>query len=433
MKDSENVDVETYTIGSVLVVTEDSMENFGRCEAAGVTHKSFTYQQNQIVWDSMSKVYRRGCQLDPLIVSQQLQTDGVLESIGGIGSLLDYAHAVETSTRLDEYIKILRNNELKRDLLRIAMTAGDMSTKTENAQDVVDYLDKEIGRLGSSAISDKTRTMSQIAQDGQEELLRMVSGQPFQKGLLTGFPSFDSLINGLQPKSMVVIAARPSVGKTAIVMNFAENIIAHSPGKRILFFSLEMDGMSILQRIVSSISGVPISRMRDGLVSEEQKRAIKQATEALCSNDNLMVNDSSDMTISQIRAVARHKALRGKIDLIIVDYLQFVQAPGQSKDVQTAEISRGMKAMAKELGCPVVVLSQLNRDSEKTDRRPKLSDLRDSGAIEQDADVVAFLWPNVQEGIVELLVAKNRTGPIGKIDLVFKAQITQYREKGYMP
>ncbi|NDH17696.1 MAG: replicative DNA helicase, partial [Opitutae bacterium] len=285
-------------------------------------------------------------------------------------------------------------------------------------------------------------------QQAMEQIQRMLSREETD-GILTGYRDLDSLTNGFKPGEMIVLAARPSVGKTSLAMNIVENV-AFSPNyqkspKNSLVFSLEMSATSLAMRLICGKARVNMNDLRRGFVPKSLAEKLHQTSRDF-QQAALWVDDTSGLSINQIRAKGRRLKMRKKLDFVVVDYLQLISADGrlQSRENQISDISRGLKAMAKELEVPVLVLSQLNRDSEKEKREPRLSDLRESGAIEQDADVVILLGKH-QKGVdvresdmdgeaseeedyepIQLILAKQRNGPTGKVNLAFRRKFTRF-------
>lgn len=424
-----DIAAEKRLLSSIVSMPDESLLRLSECEVQGITERSFFDANNQILWSAIHAVGSNGKNIELYSIYEKLKELGKLETIGGVQAISGMA-SLSCSIFLEENVKSVRQLELRRNLMRVTDTATMMASELKYDVDgVVSYIDAEVQKIGETSVGDTTQTMEQVAKANEEELGCLINGVSVKDGLITGFPTLDRFTNGLQPKTMVVVAARPSVGKTSLVMNIAERIITKETNKSILFFSLEMDSLAIIKKLICSMSGVSMGRMADGFITTNQREEVKKAKETI-EKSNFWINENSDLTISKMRAIARQKNRRKKLDLIIIDYIQFIQPNDlkANKETQTSEISRNIKAMAKEIGCPVIALSQLSRDSDKGERRPKLSDLRDSGAIEQDADVVTFLWPNRDTGLVELLIAKNRTGMTGVCELQFKPEITKFVE-----
>jgi len=427
-----NLDAEQGLL-ACLLMDDDASSIMNECRTRNMTRDFFYHPNHQILFQAVLHLYKENKKPNLVTMSEELKAMGLLETIGGVASLSDYTRLIETTTHASSWIDIVAGLYMRRKLMHVC------SVGLEGAQNMATDLDAVVGGLDSgiltleaSAYGDKTRLMSKVTDERRDVIDLMLEGKPRPTGLMTGFCDFDNITGGLQPKTMMVLAARPSVGKTSLAMNIAENIMLKNKDRTVLFFSVEMDAGAIQDKIISSISGIPLGRIKDGLTTTEERQRLHEAVEYINST-KFLINDSSDLTVNQIRAIARQKNLRHKVDLIIVDYIQFIKGVEgtTSREQEVAGFSRNLKAMAKELDVPVIVLSQLNRDSDKNERRPKLSDLRDSGSIEQDADIVSFLWKNPEKDYVELITAKNRTGGTGMVKLSFNAPITKFTSLAY--
>jgi replicative DNA helicase len=309
----------------------------------------------------------------------------------------------------------------------------------------IEKIEQDIFEISSGRVTEGATPIREALDGAVNNIQALLSGKDDIDGVLSGFRDLDGMTYGFHPGQMIVLAARPSVGKTSLAMNFAEHAMLPAGGRKsagVLVFSLEMTAEDLAMRLICSRSRVDMKRIRDRVVSKQDMADIVTTTKEL-KQSPLWIDDNSSSTILDIRAKARRLHTKNKLGLVVVDYLQLIRGsdPRVPREQQIADMSRGMKGMAKELGVPVVVLSQLNRESEKENRDPRISDLRESGSIEQDADVVLLLHrpkkrdddEAVQDGAmasdvehIKLIIAKQRNGPIGDVDLTFVRRYTRY-------
>lgn len=372
-------------------------------------------------------------------LADHLNTRKRLDAIGGPVLLAEIADYEATSANIVHHARIVRDKAVKRRLIRVASeiveSAFDQEGGGEHLLDAAQSKIFEIGQAEARSTFCSLDDELQIAMDHVEKLME-------RKGELTGVPTgfrdLDVDTGGLQPGELVVVAARPSMGKTALALNIARNA-AVEHGKKVAIFSLEMTRLSLVLRLLASEARVDFNSIRKGFGTQNEQKELQWAAGRL-NDSKLWIDDSGMVTILEIRAKCRRLAAEHGLDLVLVDYLQLVHSdkPSQRKDLEVGEISHGLKALAKELELPVVALSQLNRGPEQRDpdkRRPNMGDLRESGAIEQDADVIAFIYrdevynkDSPDKGIAELLIEKQRNGPTGKIKLQFEGRFARFND-----
>jgi replicative DNA helicase len=368
-----------------------------------------------------------------------LNSQKTLDAIGGPVFLAEIADYEATAANVVHHARIVRDKSVKRSLISVATEIAEAGYDQVDAADrLLDSAESKIFEIGQK----KARTAFRSLHDEMHEALDYVEALMQRGGELTGVPTgfrdFDEMTGGLQPGELVVIAARPSMGKTALALNIARNA-AIEKSKKIAIFSLEMTKRALALRLLASEASIDFSGFRKGFGRAEEFRKLTQAGGKL-ADANIWIDDSGMITILEIKAKCRRLSSERGLDLVIVDYLQLAHGdtPTSRKDLEIAEISHGLKALAKELDIPVIALSQLNRGPEQRDpdkRRPNMGDLRESGAIEQDADVIAFIYRDEvynpteeNHGIAELIIAKQRNGPTGTVKLQFTARYALFHD-----
>src|SRR5450432_192371 len=360
-----------------------------------------------------------------------------LQPIGDVGYVSSLTDGVPDRPSIEHYVKIVRDKALLRGLISAANTAiARASDQSDLAEDVLSDAEAAIFQLSDKRIGRGFMGVQEIVKESFGSVDALLQRGQRITGLATHYEDLDSMTCGLQRSDLVIIAARPSMGKTAFAMNIAENA-AIEDGKTVAVFSLEMSKEALLQRMLCSVAQVDSHRFRTGSLWQDDTRKVQRAMEKLAQAP-IYIDDTPGIAVGEMRAKARRlKQSKGALDLIVVDYLQLMSGGGKRYENRTQEvsaISRGLKALAKELAVPVVALSQLSRapESRGGDHRPQLADLRESGSIEQDADVVAFIFREEVynhddlelNGIAELIIGKQRNGPIGKIKLAFQKNFT---------
>jgi replicative DNA helicase len=370
---------------------------------------------------------------------EELRTTKQLEAVGGVPYLMQVSSRIPTTAQAVYFIEKVRELYLLRELIKVTTSAVEQCFNYQGGlEEFIDKVEQDVFRVTQDRVSDAAKPMKEPAHEAMTIINKLMMKKGEKTGVVTGFKDLDDLTFGFQKQEMIVLAARPSVGKTSLALNIAEAAVL--PGHRLdpvptLIFSLEMSSSQLALRMLCSRARVNIKMLRDGMLPKqgpEQQRLVDVADEL--SKSPLFIDDSGHLTIMELRAKARRLYTRYKLGLIVVDYLQLLSPsdPKIPREQQVAEASRGLKAMAKELDLPVFVLSQLNRSSEKEGRAPRLSDLRESGSIEQDADVVLMLAPpkdvdeKFQASAYDLVVAKQRNGPVGQFQLTFLKDITRF-------
>src|SRR3984957_268780 len=432
-----SVEAEEYLLSCCLI---DGAEVVARCLEARISPDSFYVPAHGIVFEKLLDLYGRQVPIDVAVLGEELKTSRQLDSIGGYAFLTRVSGSIPTTAQAGYFIERVREQHLLREIIRSATGAVEECFNFSGGIDeFVDQVEARIFAVKQSRVSEGARPMGVRTKEAMNVVHKMMMKKGEMTGAPSGFHDLDRLTFGFQRQEMIVLAARPSMGKTSFALNVAEAVVLPKKGEAFptLVFSLEMSGSQLALRMLCSRARVKMQALRDGILSkngDEQQRLVSAADEF--SKAPLYIDDSSNLSIMQLRAKARRVHSRHKLGLIIVDYLQLL-SPVDSKvprEQQVAEASRGLKALAKELDVPVVVLSQLNRSSEKENRAPKLADLRESGSIEQDADVVLMLSRpkdadekfQVAAESMELIVAKQRNGPVGEQRLTFLKDFTRF-------
>ena len=435
----QNIEAEQSVLGAIL------LDNEAINQALEVlTTEDFYRESHREIFRVMVELTDRSQPVDAITLTDALRTKGALERIGGAAYIAELTALVPTAANVAHYARIVREKAVLRSLASIATQIA--SSAYDQPSDVDEFLDEaehRIFEISEQRIRPAFHTMPELTRDSLKLIERLYERKELVTGVPTGFLDLDRVTAGLQPSDLVIIAARPSVGKTALALNIAAFAATEAdPRIGVAFFSLEMSKEQLVLRLLCSEARVDSARARAGYLGERDFPKLAQAAARL-SEANIYIDDSSDITPIQLKAKCRRlkRERSSNLGLVIVDYLQLMRAarPGESREKEIAEISRSMKALAKELKVPVVALSQLNRQVEtRPDRRPLLADLRESGALEQDADVIAFIYrdemyhrDSKEAGVAEVIIAKQRNGPTDVVKLTYLNQYTRF--ENYAP
>ena len=433
-----SLEAEEYLLSCCLL---DGSDVVSRCLEARIRPESFYDPKHGIIFERMLDLYNRQAPIDVSVVAEELKTSRQLEQVGGYAFLTQVSSRIPTTAQASYFIERVREQALLREIIRSATGAvEDCYAFSGGIDEFVDQIEQKLFSVTQNRVSESAKQMREPTREAMNVITKMMMKKGELTGVSSGFKDLDSLLWGFQRTEMIVLAARPSMGKTSLALNFAEAAAMpkkSQPVAPVMVFSLEMGASQLALRMLCSRARVNMKLLRDGLLSkngEEQTRLLEAADEF--SKAPIFIDDSSAISIMQLRAKARRVHARTPLGFIVVDYLQLLSPtdPRVPREQQVAEASRGLKALAKELNVPVLVLSQLNRSSEKDNRTPRLSDLRESGSIEQDADVVLMLARprdadekfQVAADSAELIVAKQRNGPVGELKLTFLRDITRF-------
>ena len=409
--------------------------------------EDFYKPDHQKVYQVCQELFQKGEPIDLLSVSNRLKEKGVLDEIGGNSYLTELINSVPTPTHVLNYAKIVHRKRILRDLIGASQEIGLLALNESDDTDVI--LDKAEHRIFSIAQKNLTQNfvcVKETLEDAFNRIDMLSKHQYGLRGLPTGFKDLDNILAGLQKSDLIILASRPTLGKSSLALNMAANT-AINQNVAVGFFSLEMSKDQIVDRLISSLSGVDLWRLRTGRLSSEGEEndftKIRQALDIL-SRAPIYIDDAAASNVLQIKAMSRRLQAEKGLGLVIIDYLQLVEPlnPVASPVQQVSENSRALKAMAKELNIPVLVISQLSRAVEqRSPQIPRLADLRQSGTIEQDADVVLFIYredrynpDTARKGIADVIISKHRNGPVGRVELYFDERTTTFKhlEKGFV-
>lgn len=432
-KPPHSLEAEIGLIGSCLI-DSDAIS-----AATDIVSQDFSRSTNGAVWKAIKSISERGDVIDIVSVGEELVRNGQLEDIGGYTALHDLVAQTPTSANVSYYASSVRTKATLRRILAAASRISEIAySDPADADEALDRVEAEIYAVARTSKRKDFASMQSLVDDAISRLDWIRHNRGSGYGVGSGLASLDHMTSGFQSSDLTILAARPSVGKTALALNIAQHA-AIKEGKRVAVFSLEMSRDQLATRLMAGASGVDIFRIRRGDVEGVDIARIATAVAHL-EAARIFIDDSPVASPIDLRSKARRLAADGGLDLVIVDYLQLMMPSKQTKEgnrvVETSDISRGLKAMARELNVPVIALSQLSRAAEHREGgQPRLADLRDSGAIEQDADIVMLLWRmnNQEHGQatekIKLSVAKHRNGPTGEIDLTFVKATTTFKEE----
>ena len=432
----QNIDAEQSVLGSMLL-DKDAIINV----ASFLRSEYFYDQRHAIIYEAIIELFEAGMPVDIVTISNLLSKKKNLKKVGGRAYITELLSMVPTSAHAEEYGKIVRDAHVRRSLISASAKITELSFDEEKGiGDVVDNAEGLLFGIAQEGISTAFVHIKDLLKDAYERAERADREEAFL-GISSGFKDLDNLLGGFQKSDLIILAARPSVGKTSLALDFLRTA-GLSDKKKVVLFSLEMSNTQIVDRLLGMQAGVPFWDIRTGNMNDEKFVKLADSMGQLADAD-IYIDDKPGQSILEIRTKARRLALEQGVDLVIVDYLQLMHGTNRDNRVlEVQEISQGLKNLARELKVPVLALSQLSRAIEQRQtRRPQLSDLRESGSIEQDADVVMFIDreetynPDTEKkGIGELIVAKHRNGPTGIVDLAFVKEIASfrnlYKEKG---
>jgi len=438
----QSLDAEKGLLGSVLLSSTVLDDSISQIEAG-----HFHLPAHQKIFELLVEMRNAGKPIDLISVTQHLEDRKLLDEVGGASVVTDLLTFVPTAANADYYREILCEKYLLRKVITVCTEYAARSYDEQgDVKLLVDEVEQKILEIGEERVSSSIPTMKEMVNDAITSIEQLVANKGGITGLSTGFHVLDNMTSGLHAGEMFVIAARPSMGKTALAMNIAEHV-ALDAGKPVAVFSLEMSSPQLVQRLLCSRARVDSKKLRDGFIGKQELGSISSAA-GLLSKAKMFVDDTPGLSILELRAKARRLHNRENIQLVVIDYLQLLRSntrrAQENRQIEIAEISSGVKALAKELKIPVIVLAQLNRNPESrtgdSKGRPRLSDLRESGSIEQDADVVALLVREKYyaedeearkeaEGKATLIIAKQRNGPTGDVPLTFLEDYTRFEDR----
>ena len=428
-----SLDAERTVLGAILI------ENESFHHASEILKQDDFYRQaHQKIFARMESLSVRGQGIDLVTLKEELARAGELESAGGIGYLTSLVDGVPRATNVPYYSRIVKEKSVLRSLIssanRIIQSCFD---EPEDTQSVLDQAERSIFEIAEGAIRTGFEPVAKIVRSTFKSIDELSGQREMVTGVPTGFEKFDEMTSGLQASDLIIVAARPAMGKTSFCLNLAQHA-ALSSSRTVGIFSLEMSKEQLVMRMLCSEARVDMHRLRTGFTSEKDWTKLIQGVSRL-SSAHIFVDDSPSLSVLEMRAKARRLKLEHGLDLLVVDYLQLMQGRGrfENRTQEISSISRALKGLAKELNIPVVALSQLSRAPESRGgqggHRPQLSDLRESGALEQDADVVVFIYREEEysptpenRGLAELIIGKQRNGPTGSAMMAFIREYTRF-------
>jgi replicative DNA helicase len=434
-----NPDAERSVLGAIL------LDNHALNAAVELLRaEDFFLEQHRRVYSRMLALGERQRAIDLVTLAEDLERSGELEAAGGGAYLAQLVDGVPRVTHVEHYARIVKEKALLRGLIHATEAIQQQALEAEgSAEDILDRAETLIFQLAEDRIRAGLVGARELVRESYGRLERMLSEGPKLTGLSTGYRQLDELTSGLQPSELVILAARPSMGKTSLALNVAENVAVGLPAvagdrKPVAVFSLEMSKESLLMRLLASRARLDMHQLRTGHLGKEAWRRMAAVLTEL-GEAPLWIDDAGSTTVMEIGAKSRRLKRDKGLGLVIVDYLQLIASRGRfgNRTEEVSAISRSLKGLAKELQVPILVLSQLTRAPEREERRPQLADLRESGAIEQDADVVMFIHrpnfyrpelPEEERRKAELMIAKQRNGPTDRIHLVFFERFTRFEE-----
>ena len=435
----QDIDAEQAVLGAIFLDSDtliDAMEI--------IDSRAFYRRSHQIIFQSMVQLNDRSEAIDVITLKAEIERNNSLEDVGGISYLVELSQATPSSASVGYYAKIVDDKFVLRQLIQTANQIVINSFEQGDAvQNIVDEAEKSILEVSEKRNSTGFQSIADVLNTTIETIDRLAQNNEEITGLPTGYQALDKMTAGLQKEELIILAARPAVGKTAFALNIAQNV-GTKTDQSVAIFSLEMGAESLVNRMLCAEGSIEASHLRTGQLNEEEWRNLIVAMGSL-SRANIFIDDTAGIKISEIRARCRKLAQeQGNLGLILIDYLQLIEGTGrENRQQEVSEISRQLKKLAKELKVPVIALSQLSRGVEqRQDKRPVLSDIRESGSIEQDADIVAFLYRDdyyeregdedsereepKNDNIIEVIIEKNRSGARGTVELLFIKEYNKF-------
>lgn len=430
----QNLEAEASLLGSLLIDSEAIVKT-----ADVVSSDDFYDPKHNLIYAAIKKLYDKRKPIDILTLSDQLTSNSSLDDAGGAGYLAELTNFVPTAAHAEQYAEIVVNKALRRRLIKAAGKISEIGfDEADNLQGAIEQAESQLFAVSQRHIQQDIVSLEAILGESFDRLDELHKDKGRMRGVPTGYKDLDNLLAGLQNSDLIVLAARPSMGKTALALNIAHNVATMS-GVPALIFSLEMSKEQLVDRLLAAEAGVDAWNLRTGNLTDSDFEKIGQAMGPL-SEAKIYIDDTPSITVSDLRTKARREAHQHDLGLIIVDYLQLMSGGGRfggdaNRVQEISEISRGLKSIARELNLPVLALSQLSRSVESRHPQiPQLADLRESGSIEQDADVVAFIYreeyynPETdRKNLTDIFIKKHRNGPTGGLELYFDREKQRFR------
>ena len=426
----KNIDAEQSVIGSMFLTKkalEKGLEN--------LSEESFYLDSHKKIFSSIQELYNNNKSVDLTTVVEVLNSHGWLKQVGDIEYITEVIESVPTAANVDEYIKIVEDKFILRKLIEEATSIITESYNASNdINEVIETAEKKIFDVSKNIRSTEFKTIAEVLVKTQNDLEKLASAKGDITGIPTGYYELDKITSGFHPHELIIIAARPGMGKTAIALNMVNNIAINAK-KSVALFNMEMGAEQLAMRMLASVGQIDSGKLKTGKLEHSDWKRVNEAVSRL-SGSKIFIDDTAGITVNEIRAKCRRLAASPSgLDIVVIDYLTLIQGnskSGANRQQEVSDISRALKTMAMELDVPVIALSQLSRGIEqRTDKKPMLSDLRESGAIEQDADIVAFLHCSDEErekenSLMEFVIRKHRNGPLKDIPLIFQRNTSTF-------
>lgn len=430
----QNTEAEASLLGAILIDSDAIVK-----VADLVQPRDFYDERHARIYEATLSLYEKHSPIDVLTLSDQLRSTGMLDMVGGAGYLTELTNFVPTAAHADRYAEIIAQKSMRRRLIKASQSITNLGfDESQSLQELIENAETTLFEVSQQHVKQNIESIENILSSSFDRLDELHKDKGKLRGVPTGYRDLDNILAGLQPSDLLILAARPSMGKTAFALNLAHNVAVKAE-MPVLIFSLEMSKEQLVDRLLSAEAGVNAWNLRTGNLTDDDFERIGQAMGTL-SEAQIFIDDTPSITVSDMRTKARREAHQRPLGLIVVDYLQLMSGGarfgGESNRVQEiSEISRGLKGIARELNVPIIALSQLSRSVEsRSPQIPQLADLRESGSIEQDADVVAFIYredyynPETEnKNIAKILIKKHRNGPTGDVDLYFDREKQRFR------
>ncbi|WP_028594547.1 replicative DNA helicase [Paenibacillus assamensis] len=427
----QHAEAEQAVLGAILLQSEALITSMERVQA-----EDFYQPAHQIIYEAMIELGEEGQPIDIVTLAAKLQSKNQLDDIGNVSYLSQLANAVPTAANVDYYAQIIEEKSMLRRLIRTAtQIASEGYTGEDNIGALLSDAERRILEISNRRSSSGFIAIKDVLMDVFERVELLSEQTEGTTGIPSGFTDLDKMTSGFQRSDLIIVAARPSVGKTAFALNVAQNVGVRAK-ETVAIFSLEMSAAQLVQRMICAESNVDATRLRSGKLEDDDWEKLTMSIASL-SEAQIFIDDTPGITVADIRAKCRRLKKEHGLGMILIDYLQLIQGrgkAGENRQQEVSEISRTLKMIARELEVPVIALSQLSRGVEqRQDKRPMMSDLRESGSIEQDADIVAFLYrddyydkESEKKNIIEIIIAKQRNGPVGTVELVFLKNFNKF-------
>lgn len=425
-----NIEAEQAVLGAIFLEPEAIVT-----ASETLFPEDFYRTSHQRIYEAMLNLSNKGEPIDLVTVTTALSDAKMLDEVGGVSYLSDLANSVPTAANIEYYAKIVEEKSTLRRLISAATNIVKAAYDEEDIEQVLDDAERSVLEVSNRKNTGNFKNIKDVLIDVYDNIEKLHHHDNEITGVPTGFKDLDQITSGFQKNDLIIIAARPSVGKTAFALNIAQNVAIHAQ-ENVAIFSLEMGAEQLVMRMLCAEGNIDAQRLRTGRLESEDWGKLTMAMGSL-SNAGIFIDDTPGIKVSEIRSKCRRLKQEHGLGLILIDYLQLIQGSGRSREnrqQEVSEISRSLKALARELNVPLIALSQLSRGVEqRQDKRPIMSDIRESGSIEQDADIVGFLYrddyynkESEKENIIEIIIAKQRNGPVGTVELAFVKEYNKF-------